>query len=89
MGSAPYEEDYWLACAGKAYARAEGLDERHARLTMLSVAKGYECLAHHERERAELVAIIQNGIRDKPSFPPHPQPRPYERVGPCGPFTAK
>jgi hypothetical protein len=72
MGSAPYEENYWLACASKAYARAEGLDERDARLTMLSVAKGYECLAHHERQRAELVLIIQNEIRNKLSLPPQP-----------------
>jgi len=59
MGSAPYEQDYWLACADKAYARAEGMDELQARQTMLSVAKGYECLAQHERERAELLIIIK------------------------------
>src|SRR5215469_7834525 len=42
MSSAPYEQDYWLACADKAYARAEGMDDPNVRLTMLSVAKGYE-----------------------------------------------
>jgi len=59
MSSAPYEQDYWLACADKAYARAEGMDDPNVRLTMLSVAKGYECLAQHERERAELLNIIK------------------------------
>jgi hypothetical protein len=48
------EQEYWLACADKAYARAEGIDDQHARITMLRVAKGYECLAQHERERAEI-----------------------------------
>jgi hypothetical protein len=59
MGSAPYEQDYWLAHADKAYARAEDMDDPNARLTMLSVAKGYECLAQHEQERAELLAAIE------------------------------
>jgi hypothetical protein len=59
MGTAPYEHDYWLAHADKAYARAEGMVDHHARLTMLSVAKGYACLAQHERERAELPVVIK------------------------------
>jgi hypothetical protein len=59
MGSAPCEQDYWLAHADKAYARAEDMDDPHARRTMLRVAKGYACLAHHERERAELLAAIE------------------------------
>jgi hypothetical protein len=72
MGSARYELDYWLACAEKAYARAEGMDDRQARLTMLSVAKSYECLAQHERERAEFLIIIKGGIRNKLSLPQYP-----------------
>jgi hypothetical protein len=63
MGSAPYEQDYWLACAGKAYARAEGMDDPHARLTLLRVAKGYEC---HERERTELINIVKKRCNNEP-----------------------
>jgi hypothetical protein len=56
---APYEHDYWLACAEKAYACVEGMEDPGARLTMLPVAKGYECLARFERERSEFPIIIR------------------------------
>jgi hypothetical protein len=65
MASSRFEQEYWLACAEKAYARAEGMDDQQARLTMLSVAKGYECLARHEQERGEFLIIINGGIRNK------------------------
>jgi hypothetical protein len=57
MGSTLFELDYWLACADK--ARAEGIREPRARLTMLRVAKGYERLAQHVQERAKLLATIE------------------------------
>jgi hypothetical protein len=59
---APYECDYWLACAGKAYARSEGIDDPRARQIMLRVAKGYECLALRERKRAEFLTLIKKNF---------------------------
>jgi hypothetical protein len=57
MGSSPFDQDYWLACADK--ARTEGIRDPRARLTMLRVAKGYERLAQHAQQRAELLAVIE------------------------------
>jgi len=57
MFSALFEKDYWLACADK--ARAEGMHDRRAKLIMISIAKGYERLAHHAQQRAELLAAIE------------------------------
>jgi len=62
MGVTPLEQDYWLACAGKAYARAEEMADPNARQTMLSVAKAYECLAQHERKRAEFLVVIRKRL---------------------------
>jgi hypothetical protein len=57
MGSTPFEQDYWLARADK--ARADGMREPHARLTLLRVAKGYERLAQHAQERAKHIASME------------------------------
>jgi hypothetical protein len=57
MGSTAFELDYWLECADK--ARADGRRDPHARPVMLCVAKGYERLAQHTRQRAEHLAAIE------------------------------
>lgn len=57
MASALYDQDYWQARADK--ARAEGRCDPRARLTMLRIAKGYERLAKHAQDRAELLAAIE------------------------------